>query len=144
MRGDHVVPTLAEEANSAALEWGLRSLQSGICAFARGFLRIAGEVRPPPAELQSVTQRIFERFYHRPERAEAVVWGAFPLKGQAIENIRGQVVPRWGTGRMLAALLDYRKRPDGWWMEGTLAARPSLFLWLFVRLREARARLKAR
>jgi len=43
---------------------------------------------------------------------------------------------------MLAALLDYRKRPDGWWMEGTLAARPSLFLWLFVRLREVRERLK--
>ncbi len=142
MRGEDVVPTLAEEENSAALEWGLRSLQSAIASFARGFLRIAGEVRPPPAELQSVTQRIFELFYHRPERAEAEVWGAFPLKGQAIENIRGQVVPNWGAGRMLAALLDYRRRPDGWWMEGTLAARPSLFLWLFVRLREARERLR--
>lgn len=142
MRGEGVVPTLAEAENSAALAWGLRSLQSGICAFARGFLGIAGEARPPLAELQSVTQRIFELFYHRPERAEAEVWGAFPLKGQAIENIRGQVVPKWGTGQMLAALLDYRKRPDGWWMEGTLAARPSLGLWLFLKLRAAREQLK--
>jgi predicted HAD superfamily hydrolase len=144
-RGDKVVPTLAEEENSAVLEWGLRNLQSAILSFTRTFLLSASDsAQPPVGALRAVTHRVFELFYRWPQREEAEVWGTFPFRGQAIENIRGQVVPKWGSGQIIAALLDYRKRPHGWWMEGTLASRPSLPLRLFLRLRGLREHLRGR
>jgi predicted HAD superfamily hydrolase len=142
--GTVVVPRLAAPRNSEALAWGLAELQSAILAFGARFLDFAGQTRPALAEFQRVTRRLFELFYFQPAREEAEVWGQFPLRGQPIENIRGRVVPDWGAGQTLAALLDYRKRPSGWWPEGTLAAKPSLFLWLFLKLRRLRASFRPR
>jgi FMN phosphatase YigB (HAD superfamily) len=139
-RDGKVFPTLAEPENSAVLDWGLRSLQSAIDAFARNFLAASGGSRPLPEAMRAVTHGLFERFYRQPQPKEAAVWGAFPLRGQAIENIRGQLVPHWSTRQVIQAILDYRRRPHGWWMEGTLAERPSLALWLFLKLRGWRDR----
>jgi predicted HAD superfamily hydrolase len=141
-RADRVFPTLAERENSAVLEWGLRGLQSAMLSFTRAFVSASGIAQPPTVDMRKVTDRVFELFYRWPHRQEAEAWGAFPFRGQAIENIRGQVVPKWGAGQIMSALLDYRKRPHGWWMEGTLAARPSLPLWLFLWLHCLRDRVR--
>lgn len=142
--GEVVRPRLSEPQNAEVLAWGLAELQSSILAFGARYLDLAGQTRPSLADFQHVTRRLFELFHFQPARGEAEVWGRFPLQGQPIENIRGRVVPDWGVARMVAALLDYRKRPDGWWMEGTLAAKPSLFLWLFLKLRHLRAAARTR
>jgi FMN phosphatase YigB (HAD superfamily) len=142
--GEVVAPCLTAEQNVEVLAWGLKELQSSILAFTTHFLDLARETRPPLAELQYVTRRVFELFYLQPVCEEAQAWGQFPLRGQPIENIRGRVVPELSAAQMLAALLDYRKRPDGWWMEGTLAARPSLWLWLYLRLRRWYACIRRR
>jgi hypothetical protein len=39
---------------------------------------------------------------------------------------------------MLAARLEHRRRPDGWWVEATLVAKPPALLWLFSKLRGLR------
>ena len=137
--GEIVQPRLAAPQNAEALAWGLAELHAAILAFGTRFLDLAGPTRPSLADFQHVTRRVFELFYFQAARAEAEVWGRFPLQGQPIENIRGRVVPDWGSSRVLAALLDYRKRPDGWWLEGTLVVKPSLLLWLFLRLRRCYA-----
>lgn len=142
--GAAVVPRLTAPQNSEVLAWGLAELQSSVLAFGARFFDLAGQTRPLPADFQQVTRRLYERFYFQPAREEAEVWGRFPLRGQPIENMHGRVVPDWGTAQMLAALVDYRKRPSGWWAEGTLAAKPSLLLGLFLKLRRLRARMKKR
>ncbi len=142
--GKAVVPRLAAPSNAEALAWGLAELHAAILAFGVRFLDVAGQTRPALDEFQYVTRRVFELFYFQPAREEAEVWGRFPLQGQPIENMRGRVVPDWGAGEMLAALLDYRKRPDGWWMEGTQVVKPSLWLWLFLNLRRWHAWLRPR
>ncbi len=142
--GEGVRPLLAMPRNTAVLAWGLAELQTSILAFGARFVALAEKVRPSTADLQYVTRRLFELFYFRAVREEAEVWGRFPLTGQAIENIRGSVVPDLSTAQMVAALLDYRKRPDGWWPEGTLAVKPSFFLWLFLKLRRARILARTR
>ena len=142
--GKVIQPRLTAPQNSEVLAWGLAEFQSSIQAFGARFLDLASQSRPALAEFHYVTRRLFELFYFQPTREEAEVWGRFPLRGQPIENIRGRVVPDWGAAQMLAALRDYRKRPDGWWMEGTLAAKPSVFLWLFLKLRGLRAWARTR
>ena len=137
--GEMVQPRLAAPRSAEALAWGLAELHAAILAFGARYLDLAGPTRSSLAEFQHVTRRVFELFYFQAAREEAQVWGRFPLQGQPIENIRGRVVPDWGSPRVLAALLDYRKRPDGWWLEGTLAVKPSLWLWLFLKLRRWRA-----
>jgi FMN phosphatase YigB (HAD superfamily) len=142
--GTVVVPKLTAPRNSEVLAWGLTELHASILAWGARFLDLAGPTRPALAEFQQVTRRLFELFCFHPARAEAEVWGAFPLRGQPIENTLGRVVPDWSAAQRLAALLDYRKRPSGWWPEGTLAAKPSLSLWLFLKLRRLRARARRR
>ena len=142
--GEVVRPRLAEPRNAEVLAWGLAELQSSALAFSARYLDLAGQTSSSPADFQPVTRRLYELFQFQPARGEAEVWGRFPLQGQPIENIRGRVVPDWNVVQLVAALLDYRKRPDGWWMEGTLAAKPSVFLWLFLKLRRWRAESRSR
>jgi predicted HAD superfamily hydrolase len=139
---DRVEPVLASPHNDGPLAWGLESLHEGVLAFASEYAALAADRRPPALEYQAITRRLFEMFYRHPTPAEARVWGAFPLTGQEVENIQLQPVPALTRGEILAALWDYRKRPTGWWMEGTLALHPLRALRWFIRCKRLKALLR--
>ena len=135
-RRDHerLLPLLEYERNEAALEWGLEDLQQSICEFARSLSAHLIFDSYNMHEAAQCIKGLYDLFYFKPNRQEAIKWGAFPFKGQSNEVIHDRFVPDWGEKKIIEALVQYEKRPTCWWMEGSLAKRfsPSLalFLWL--------------
>jgi hypothetical protein len=136
--GNRLRPRLVQARNEAAEGWGLPSLHSSTQRFAEVFSGICARNQVPIRDFQLIIAQGFHRFCFHPTRREAEVWGSFPLTDRQIDVIQGQVVPRWNTAQTVAALLDFRRRPTGWWPEGTLASGGSPFLALFLLLRRLR------
>ncbi len=138
--GDQIVPELAAENNTRALEWGLTAMQSGVVRFAELFSRNAERDGFTPAEFFPVTRRLLDEFYLRPSATEASVWGKFQYSDGQTEAAFEQMVPDWNNRQIIAALLDRKKRPVYWWHEGTLAVCPCLPLSLFTLIRRFKRR----
>ena len=136
-----VRPVLTEPDNASVLNWGLPLLHSSIVRFAEEFAAHCPRHELPSLDFQAVTTHGLLRFMFHPTASEAAVWGRFPLTDRLIDTVRGEMVTRWNTKELLAALADYRKRPSSWWAEGSLAVRPHPALRAFLLLRRLKWRL---
>jgi len=137
-----VMPRLEKQQNEAALDWGLAALQEGVMKFTDTWLAHQPAAQYHTAEFQSVTRQLYQLFYQRPTRVEALTWAAFRYSTDQIERYFEGMVPQWTAGEMLRALVDPARRPVGWWMEGTLSAYPSLLLACYLQLKRARAKCR--
>jgi FMN phosphatase YigB (HAD superfamily) len=142
--GDRVVADLEAIAHEPLLEWGAEQLQAGILKATDAFLEVFKRGEFDPQDLFACARRAFELFSEHPSRDEAIVFGKMPVQDQKNEISAATLVPDLSEWEILRALLDYRRRPAGWWREGTLRARGSPSLWLFLTLRRWRERLRGR
>lgn len=140
--GSRMVPVLDRPHHDAALQWGLTALQQGALEFAR---RFAAEVRleaVATGDFHRTVWKAYREFYDRPTAEEARVWCRLPFSDQQIETKWEILAPEWNRRELLAALLDHRLRPAGWWPEAALARQPSWLLAAFLALRKARRRFQ--
>jgi len=142
-RKDHrILPQLAGERNTRALDWGLPTLQAAILRFAELFSQTVERNLFVPAEFFPVSHRLLNEFYLRPSQSEAAVWGSFQYSEGQTESSFEQLIPKWSRWQTLAALLYLRQRPSLWWQEGSRASSPSPSLSLFLTLKRLKERLK--
>lgn len=130
-----IIPTLASEVNTQAIEWGLADFHQGIAAYARMFARASRRNPLKEEELRRCLKSLFGCFYQRPTKTEAEALGRYPFSDQQVETRFDSMVPVWNEVNILLALVNYRLRPIGWWPEGMRACRfsPSLLAYLGVR-----------
>jgi FMN phosphatase YigB (HAD superfamily) len=139
--GQTVQPILQAIHNEGPLRWGLNLLQEAVLTFSRSWLESAPPGILPQAELQVVSQQLFELFYRWPSEAEALVWGAFPYSDQQVESRSQGFIPDWTHEQVLRALIAPSQRPLYWWMEGTQRLKPCLALRVYLAWRQFKHRL---
>ncbi len=137
-----ILPLMEAQANEAALNWGLISLQEAVLKFTDTWLAHQPAYDYPQPEFHSVTREIYRLFYEDPTQAEALAWAAFPYSTDQIERYFEGMIPQWTAGEILRALINPERRPVGWWMEGTLSAYPSLLLACYLKMKRTRVRCR--
>ncbi|MDB6167533.1 MAG: hypothetical protein JWM88_397 [Verrucomicrobia bacterium] len=91
----------------------------GIMAFARRAISLGPELNSAPmAEVAAVVIGGFRAFVDAPSRSEAEVFGKLPHSDQLREQHRAALCPTLTTGQVLIAMIDWRRRPPGWWLAG--------------------------
>ena len=130
-----VHPTFAEAGNARAIQWGVTDFHSGITTFARHALELvpnrAWETRP----LRALCKELFYSFYNRPTQREARTLGGYPFSDQQIETRFDSMTPLSSEWMQFRSILDWNRRPIGWWPEGIRAQTwsPSISGYLAVR-----------
>jgi FMN phosphatase YigB (HAD superfamily) len=112
----------------------IRLVQEAVLAFTRRQLETAATAAAPEGEFARTVIGLYRRFHDHPSRREAELFGFLPHADQAFEQQHATLCARFGWMEILAALVDYRRRPPQWWIQGqaALGAAPLLrtFSWL--------------
>ncbi len=136
-RGSRIEPVLAGQINQAAVDWGLEAFQAGMEACALCLVKALKINRIHPGDYRAFAKEMFASFYASPLREEAELLGSFAFSDQQVESRFDRMTPRWGSWETLLGIVDYRRRPIGWWPEGMVARRFSVPLWSYLFARNA-------
>ena len=141
---ESIEPVFADKSSEAVLNWGVEAFQNSMLVFAQealvGMPYEAGDIQG----LRSVTRNLFEEFYSDPSVGEAEAIGKFPFSDQQFETDFYTIVPAWGIYELLRSMVDYRRRPTGWWPEGMRSIHPSFLLKSFLFVRNSWRRCKGK
>ena len=135
--GSQIEPILAERINQPAVDWGLEAFQGGIEECASRLVEALGQERLDSVEYRDFAKNLFTSFYASPLKEEADLLGSFPFSDQQVESRFDRMTPEWGGWDTVAGLVDYRRRPIGWWPEGMFARRFSVSIGSYLALRNA-------
>ena len=133
--GGQVVPTLNQEQNHGAVNWGLKTLHAAILAFCDTWLDLEPAANCPKADFQALTRELLVSLTRHPQAEQAATWAAFPHAADQLERHFENFAPSMSFPELVRAILRPQYRPLGWWMEGTQAIRPSLTLACYLHLR---------
>ena len=135
-----VVPELDPHAHEPLLAWGAEHFQASILKTTDILLQVFQREEFDARAFFKCARRCFEMFAENPSREEAAVFGTMPVQDQKNEISAPTLVPDLSEWQILRALVDYRRRPPGWWREGIWRAKWSPSMGLFLGLRRLRER----
>jgi len=126
--------TLATTTNELALAWGLRALQVAVLRATERFVTDLSPAMFDSREFFAASWASFAEFHAHPTRAEAELWGSYPLASGQIETGPEQLVPKWTWACAWRALWQREARPHIWWHAGALATNPCLPVRLYLKV----------
>lgn len=122
----------------------IRLFQDAIMAFVRRLLDVNRESPAPDDELARVVLSLYRDFHDHPSPEEARIFGGMPHADHALEQSYAAMCEPMTLRKTLGALLDHRRRPPHWWIEGQAALGQAWLLRTFVALKTWRWRLGGR
>lgn len=135
-----VEPILEKDKTQPLIDWGLDLWQQSILKLTEVLLNSVDNI--DPNGLFTRARGNFELFSQHPTPEEALAFGKIPLQDQGNEITAPSMLPNLTSTEILRAILDYRRRLPGWWMEGTLALTGNPFLRAFLWLKRLKHRAR--
>ena len=109
--------------------------------FTRRMSAVANLAVAPETEFARTVIGLYREFHDRPSRREAEIFGSLPHSDQPYEQRHACLCARFSLGETVAALINYRRRPPQWWMQGQAAMGHGPLLRCFLYLKGLKLRL---
>ena len=122
----------------------IRFFQSAVLAFTRRALDAGSQLASaPPAALAGTVIDNHAGFYLRPNLTEAEVFGRMTFSDQLYEQHHAVLCPAMNVGEILTAMINWRRRPPGWWLAGQAQFGHRYLLYPYMALKIAKWQLES-
>ncbi|HEY8994558.1 MAG TPA: hypothetical protein VIM71_07855 [Lacunisphaera sp.] len=96
----------------------IRLFQEAVLAFTRRALAVAAEAAFPEEEFAQTVIAVYRSLHDQPSLREVRVLGSLPHSDQYYEQHHAGLCAEFDLRSVLSAIMDYRKRPPHWWVQG--------------------------
>lgn len=133
-------PVLGPKDEAAADE--ARFFQEAVLAFTTHLLDAPLASAPPAAVARTVIGG-YRAFFAEPDRSEVLVFGRMPHADQMLEQRHTVLCPPLDWRGVLTALVDFHRRPPGWWLAGQATLNHAPLLRAYIALKKAKWRFQS-
>ena len=114
----------------------IRFFQEAVLAFTRRMLEVADVTTTPEPDFAQTVIGLYRDFHDRPTAREAGMFGFLPHADQLFEQSHATLCARMSAWQSVAAIVDHRRRPPHWWVQGQAALGPAVPLRAFQALKK--------
>jgi FMN phosphatase YigB (HAD superfamily) len=112
--------------------------QDAVLAFVQRILRAPAMHDLPRDSLARTVIETYRDFFHHPSRREVLVFGRIPHADQMLESRYTVLCPDMTTTDVITAMVDFHRRPPGWWHAGQATLGNKTLIRGYLLLKRAR------